>query len=127
VILVKYPSKKVLLVAGAAAVVVLMLVVKPAWAAPALPLLLLAICPLSMMFMMRGMRGQGQEGQGPAAGTSPGADLSRQVADLQEEVRILRSSGARPGVMPQAPAGGTTSGDLAERRSPSVPARPDLN
>jgi hypothetical protein len=109
VILVKYLSKNVLLAVGAAAFVVLLLVLRPAWAVPALPLALLAICPLSMMFMMRRMSGHGQEEQSPAAG----ADLSRQVADLQEEVRILRAAGARPGAMPQAPAGGTTSDGLA--------------
>jgi Protein of unknown function (DUF2933) len=111
VILVKYLSKNVLLVAGAAALVVLLLVLRPTRAVPALPLALalLAICPLSMMFMMRGMSGHGQEEQSPAAG----ADVSRQVADLQEEVRILRAAGTRPDAMPQAPAGGTTSDGLA--------------
>jgi len=108
---VKYLSKNVLLVAGAAALVVLLLMLGPTRAVPALPLALalLAICPLSMMFMMRRMRGHGQEDQSPAAG----ADLGRQVADLQEEARILRAAGARPGAMPQAPAGGTASDGLA--------------
>lgn len=88
-------NKNVLIVGAAIAAGVLAL--KPAWAVAALPLLLLALCPLSMILMMRGMSGGHAHSGSPASSPShpaPAADspLNRQVADLQEEVRILRAS-----------------------------------
>jgi Protein of unknown function (DUF2933) len=90
------------LVIGAVVVVGGLLLLKPAWVVAALPLLLLAICPLSMMLMMGGMRGH--SGHGAAQGSSswghkhPTAEespLHKQIADLQEEVRILRAETVR--------------------------------
>ncbi|EGX61031.1 MULTISPECIES: DUF2933 domain-containing protein [Streptomyces] len=96
-------NKKVLI--GAGVVAGGLFLVKPAWAVAALPLLILALCPLSMIFMMRGMGSQsGKGGKGAACGTSgataksttattaTGTDLDKQIADLQEEVRILRAA-----------------------------------
>ncbi|MHB9857543.1 DUF2933 domain-containing protein [Streptomyces sp. YIM S03343] len=94
----KHVNPKVLI--GVAAVAAVLFAVKPSLVASALPLLLLAICPLSMMFMMRGaggMHGHGHDhGDAHAAhgmsGSAPEADLPKQVADLQEELRILRAT-----------------------------------
>jgi Protein of unknown function (DUF2933) len=93
----KCVNKNVLIVGAAVAVGVLAL--RPAWAVAALPLLLLALCPLSMILMMRGMTGGHARSGSPASSPShPGAPsaadspLNRQVADLQEEVRILRAA-----------------------------------
>ncbi|WP_331753180.1 DUF2933 domain-containing protein (plasmid) [Streptomyces sp. NBC_00637] len=95
-------NKKVLIGLGAIAAVLLLL--RPAWAVAALPLLILAICPLSMIFMMRGMGSHGQDGKGAAcgmsgttgkSGTATDSALDKQIADLQEEVRILRAAEAQ--------------------------------
>ncbi|MEU0108404.1 DUF2933 domain-containing protein [Streptomyces sp. NPDC006251] len=99
-------NKKVLIGLGAVAAAVLLL--KPAWFVAALPVLILAACPLSMIFMMRGMNGQkgqdGKAGKGAACGTSgkantsgasTTAELDKQIADLQEEVRILKATEAQ--------------------------------
>ena len=90
-------NKKILI--GAGVVVAGLFLFRPAWAVAALPLLLLAACPLSMIFMMRGMGSlNGQGGKGATSGTSgaaTNADLDKQIADLQEEVRILRAASAR--------------------------------
>lgn len=98
-------NKRVLLGLGAVALV--LVAVKPAWAVAALPLLVLAICPLSMVFMMRGMNGKGAKGsngQANAGGSCCGSGASdnettvtstdKQIADLQEELRILRAQSA---------------------------------
>ncbi|WP_327432906.1 DUF2933 domain-containing protein [Streptomyces sp. NBC_01236] len=101
-------NKKVVI--GAAVVAGGVLLIKPAWAVAALPVLILAICPLSMIFMMRGMRGMsgmggrdgksaayGTSGATPSATTATGTDLGKQIADLQEEVRILRAASTQQG------------------------------
>ncbi|MEU7404710.1 DUF2933 domain-containing protein [Streptomyces sp. NPDC044948] len=90
-------NKKVVI--GAGVVVGGLLLFNPGWAVAALPVVLLAVCPLSMVFMMRGMGGQGANGaacgtSGTAAksATATGTDVDKQIADLQEEVRILRAA-----------------------------------
>ncbi|MEV5450355.1 DUF2933 domain-containing protein [Streptomyces sp. NPDC052535] len=104
-------NKKVLIGLGALAAVVLLL--RPAWAVAALPVLLLAACPLSMMFMMRGMNSQDGKGNKGAScrtsgktnafATSTTADLDKQIADLQEEVRILRAMEAQRSATTETP------------------------
>ncbi|MHB9858150.1 DUF2933 domain-containing protein [Streptomyces sp. YIM S03343] len=97
----KHINKNVLI--GGAVVVAALLALRPGWIAGAFPLLLLALCPLSMIFMMRGMHGAASgrsTGAGSGSGTpqpqlhkaSADSDLHRQIADLQEEVRILRAT-----------------------------------
>lgn len=101
-------NRKVII--GAAVVVGGLLLLKPAWVVAALPLLLLAVCPLSMMLMMGGMRGH--SGHGAAQGSSSGghkhptaeeSPLHKQIADLQEEVRILRAETVRRNASTETP------------------------
>ncbi|MDH6522319.1 DUF2933 domain-containing protein [Streptomyces sp. SAI-090] len=81
-------NKKVLIAAGVVAAGLFLL--GPARAVAALPLLLLALCPLSMMFMMRGTHGHG--GATHASGTAAQPEADKRIADLEEEVRILRAA-----------------------------------
>ena len=83
-------NKNVLIAIGALALVVVLL--KPGWAAAALPLLILAVCPLSMFFMMRGM----SRHRGTAAGDprQPGVDVNREISALQQELAALKADQA---------------------------------
>ncbi|WP_331753168.1 DUF2933 domain-containing protein (plasmid) [Streptomyces sp. NBC_00637] len=122
-------NKKVVIGLGAVAAGLLLL--RPAWAVAALPLLILAICPLSMIFMMRGMNGNDQKGQkGASCGTgaktqasgthtaTTEADLGKQITDLQGELRLLKAASARQGAPtdPDLPAVDMTKRDEADTR-----------
>ncbi|MET9835904.1 DUF2933 domain-containing protein [Streptomyces sp. NPDC006385] len=92
-------NKKVLAGLGIVAVGVLLL--KPAWIAAALPLLILAICPLSMIFMMRGQGKTGAQGSSCSTGAatkktsaSATSETDQQITALQAELRSLKAAQA---------------------------------
>ncbi|MGI5139333.1 MULTISPECIES: DUF2933 domain-containing protein [unclassified Streptomyces] len=121
-------NKKVL--AGLGAVAAVLLLLRPAWVIAALPVLILAICPLSMIFMMRGMQGNAQSGQkGASCGTgaknlasdshtATEADLSKQITDLQAELRHLKAARAWQGTSTEqhSPAVDMSKRDEADTR-----------
>ena len=72
-------------VAGAA-----LLIFAPGLIAAAIPLLIVAACPLSMVVMMRAM-GSHAAAPRPEAGAERQADLRRELADLAERQRRLKS------------------------------------
>ena len=75
-----------------------LLLVNPAWAAAALPLLVFALCPLMMLVMMRGMGRPGSSREKPS---SPGAEdlaaaesADERIASLQAQLRELKAAQA---------------------------------